>query len=97
MNPTTNDNLAPIFKGPQDEARTYRDITIHRGKRWYAECDGFTASIAHPRTIEIIEKAALRVARKALAEWIDVSVSKIKPRLECEVRGWEYIASAPDE
>ena len=84
----------PAFVGAKDPARVYLDVRVERRKRWYATCNGFVCSIAHPRTPDIVEAAVRKVARRAfIAYWDDAPAEAVKVRVESEVRGFEYLAS----
>jgi hypothetical protein len=82
------------FTGTKDRARIYLEVIVHRGKRWFATCNGFVASIKHPRTPDIVELAVSKAAKRAFRDyWDDFPASAIKVQIECEVRGFEYLAS----
>ncbi len=84
----------PDFTGKKDRDRVYLEVRVERRKRWFATCNGFVCSIAHPRTPEIVEGAVLKVARRAfVAYWDDTPSLAVYVQVESEVRGFEYLAS----
>ena len=90
------DLAIPAFSGTKDRERVYLEVRVNRGRRWYAACNGYVCSIAEPRSLDVIEAAVRKVARRAFVNyWDDTPPSGVKEkvRVESEVRGFEYLAS----
>lgn len=83
----------PDYKAPKTPGRVYLDIRVHRGKRFYAVCNGHVASIPKPHSLVLIEEAVRRSAQRAFCDYWDRKIDPADVVTESETRGFEYLAS----